>query len=198
MALIKCSECGREISDKAPACLGCGNPVQHQINIQDQVKKEPLLVESLGKTTLKIGFENKVPKRASLDTIIALFITDLILYWVISIANKDFATGFFWFIIIYIGIPVFLYRYIKLQRISYVLESDKITINKGILMKNSNTINYNLITNINIERSIGARIFGLSNVLLVTANAFSAAWVTLKKDDAEWLKNYILEKRHRS
>ncbi|WP_439444436.1 TM2 domain-containing protein [Xanthomonas translucens pv. translucens] len=27
MALVKCSECGREISDKAPACLGCGAPM---------------------------------------------------------------------------------------------------------------------------------------------------------------------------
>jgi hypothetical protein len=26
MALIKCSECGREISDKAAACVGCGAP----------------------------------------------------------------------------------------------------------------------------------------------------------------------------
>ena len=27
MALIKCSECGREVSDKASACLGCGAPI---------------------------------------------------------------------------------------------------------------------------------------------------------------------------
>lgn len=27
MALIKCSECGREISDKAAACPGCGSPI---------------------------------------------------------------------------------------------------------------------------------------------------------------------------
>lgn len=27
MALIKCSECGREISDKASNCIGCGAPV---------------------------------------------------------------------------------------------------------------------------------------------------------------------------
>ena len=26
MALIKCRECGREISDQAPACPGCGVP----------------------------------------------------------------------------------------------------------------------------------------------------------------------------
>ena len=27
MALIKCSECGREISDKAAACIYCGCPI---------------------------------------------------------------------------------------------------------------------------------------------------------------------------
>ncbi|GAO21879.1 hypothetical protein ALISP_1699 [Alicycliphilus sp. B1] len=27
MALIKCSECGKEISDKAATCIGCGAPV---------------------------------------------------------------------------------------------------------------------------------------------------------------------------
>jgi hypothetical protein len=28
MALIKCSECGKEVSDRAAACPGCGNPLQ--------------------------------------------------------------------------------------------------------------------------------------------------------------------------
>ena len=28
MALIKCPECGREISNKAPACIHCGYPLQ--------------------------------------------------------------------------------------------------------------------------------------------------------------------------
>ena len=28
MALIKCSECGKEISDKAKMCVNCGNPIQ--------------------------------------------------------------------------------------------------------------------------------------------------------------------------
>lgn len=27
MAIIKCSECGRDISDKAPSCVGCGAPL---------------------------------------------------------------------------------------------------------------------------------------------------------------------------
>lgn len=30
MALIKCPECGKEVSDKAPACIHCGYPLQKQ------------------------------------------------------------------------------------------------------------------------------------------------------------------------
>lgn len=35
MALINCSECGKEVSDKASSCPNCGNP----INISDVVKE---------------------------------------------------------------------------------------------------------------------------------------------------------------
>ena len=30
MAIINCSECGRAVSDKAPACIGCGAPLAPQ------------------------------------------------------------------------------------------------------------------------------------------------------------------------
>ena len=30
MALIKCSECGKEFSDKASACIHCGCPIEYQ------------------------------------------------------------------------------------------------------------------------------------------------------------------------
>ena len=37
MALIKCSECGREISDKAETCPGCGAPVSVTVKQQSRV-----------------------------------------------------------------------------------------------------------------------------------------------------------------
>ena len=37
MALIKCSECGKEISDKAPACPNCGNPISQPTAPQETV-----------------------------------------------------------------------------------------------------------------------------------------------------------------
>jgi uncharacterized membrane protein YvbJ len=33
MALIKCSECGKEISDKAKECPHCGNPINSRENV---------------------------------------------------------------------------------------------------------------------------------------------------------------------
>lgn len=41
MALIKCSECGREISDKAQLCIGCGAPIKIALNT---ILSEPLAV----------------------------------------------------------------------------------------------------------------------------------------------------------
>ena len=33
MALIACSECGRAVSEKAPACIGCGAPLSTSSSI---------------------------------------------------------------------------------------------------------------------------------------------------------------------
>ena len=32
MSLIKCPECGKEISNKAPQCIHCGFPINNKIN----------------------------------------------------------------------------------------------------------------------------------------------------------------------
>ena len=39
MALIKCSECGKEISDKAKECIHCGNPIFKE-KVKTMEKKE--------------------------------------------------------------------------------------------------------------------------------------------------------------
>lgn len=43
MALIKCSECGREVSDKAASCPNCGAPIKALTNdvIMIQVDRDP-------------------------------------------------------------------------------------------------------------------------------------------------------------
>lgn len=43
MALIKCPECGKDISDKSDVCIHCGYPVKKDIikNRYEQLSKEP-------------------------------------------------------------------------------------------------------------------------------------------------------------
>ena len=41
MALIKCSECGKEISDKAEKCIHCGYPLKEVT--KEEIKKSSML-----------------------------------------------------------------------------------------------------------------------------------------------------------
>lgn len=44
MALIKCNECGKQVSDKALSCPGCGNPLDEEkkaANTMAEVKPKP-------------------------------------------------------------------------------------------------------------------------------------------------------------
>src|SRR5262245_7799197 len=45
MALIACSECGRQVSDKAVACPGCGNPLNPSAMALDR-SETPVSVET--------------------------------------------------------------------------------------------------------------------------------------------------------
>ncbi|WP_210213867.1 MULTISPECIES: zinc ribbon domain-containing protein [unclassified Mesorhizobium] len=69
MALITCGECGREISDKASQCVGCGAPVDATANktaLPTEISLQPdgtfigtkaLLVKLAAKAVLRIGWK---------------------------------------------------------------------------------------------------------------------------------------------
>lgn len=44
MALIKCSECDKEISDKAKSCPNCGNPMLTDKEKQNEKNKNALIL----------------------------------------------------------------------------------------------------------------------------------------------------------
>ncbi len=53
MALIQCSECGKDVSDKAAACPGCGNPIQN-------ASPKPVTTPVLGKSTKELLLEKEL------------------------------------------------------------------------------------------------------------------------------------------
>lgn len=50
MALLKCPDCGSEISDQAPACLKCGRPTRAV-----REKKDPTLLLMMGVLLVGMG-----------------------------------------------------------------------------------------------------------------------------------------------
>ena len=48
MALIKCSECGKEISSKAKACPHCGNPIEEEIKEEKKIKEKNITCPECG------------------------------------------------------------------------------------------------------------------------------------------------------
>lgn len=48
MPLIKCPDCGREVSDQAPACVQCGRPIGGPSEVRDKDRQEAAYLESKG------------------------------------------------------------------------------------------------------------------------------------------------------
>ena len=59
MALIKCPECGKEISDASTACIHCGYPISKNPDVQKKVKSN---IENKEKETPKSEAEEEKTK----------------------------------------------------------------------------------------------------------------------------------------
>lgn len=54
MALIKCPECGKEISDKAKSCPGCGYPI-NKTEVETEQDRINIRGKNKGKTFMTFG-----------------------------------------------------------------------------------------------------------------------------------------------
>ena len=55
MALIKCAECGREISDKAEMCPGCGYPIKRNGVLKSDSYKNRIRFNGISILALSFG-----------------------------------------------------------------------------------------------------------------------------------------------
>lgn len=81
MALIKCHECGKEISDKAGICPNCGCPV----NIKAELSNENNEREVLNRKTLYIGLG-----------IIIVIVMFFIIFKLLNQNSKEYCEGLKW------------------------------------------------------------------------------------------------------
>ena len=56
MALIKCSDCGKEISTDANTCIHCGKPIKEYVQTIQQTSKRWKIVKLIAGIGIIIGF----------------------------------------------------------------------------------------------------------------------------------------------
>ena len=57
MALIKCPECGQEVSNQAPACIHCGYPLNEEIHSENKSQPTP---KKAGNTRIALTKKRKI------------------------------------------------------------------------------------------------------------------------------------------
>lgn len=92
MALIKCGECGKEVSNKASSCVNCGAPIS--------TAKE---IKAVGS---KLYTTQATSKKFKLHSLISSFLIILGVILLVANGSKPATTpvllmliGFFWFVI---------------------------------------------------------------------------------------------------
>lgn len=106
MALIKCSECGKEISDKAKTCIHCGNPI-HEERVKTMKKKtwEELTNEEKSKVN---SYRKTIKQWWNLDRVLSIIflLLGMFLVWFVILVNLRFMFSILGFL--FLGLGVFL------------------------------------------------------------------------------------------
>jgi membrane protein YdbS with pleckstrin-like domain len=137
-----------------------------------------------------------------------LLLLSFVISFVIALFGGGSAgVGFFTFFFVLIVLPLWLYKIVAFNRVSFTVTDGTLTINSGILIRRSNAISFAQIQNISNTKGPLAAMFNLAELNVWTA---SPAQIRVRKDrtehrptgmlwletgNAEWLKNFILEKR---
>ena len=96
MALIKCSECGREISDKASSCPHCGCPVTGKEELLEKPSVEKEVSEGNNEETKPESGKSEDKKKLSKGGIIAIIVAVVVIvavviaYFVLTTDSRNY------------------------------------------------------------------------------------------------------------
>jgi uncharacterized membrane protein YdbT with pleckstrin-like domain len=159
---------------------------------------------------MDLNLINRLPLRVKWYFLVKIIIAIIIISWTFSFpfGNESYFLAFFVPSFILIGLPIFLSVYLsECKFLSFIVHDTNITIDSGVLTKQSKSISFDKIQNIENTSGILSRIFNLSEIKIWTS---SPEQIHISKDgtthrptgmllldsiDAKWLKNFILSKQ---
>ncbi len=101
---------------------------------------------------------------------------------------------------LFLGMPMIIYYLLAYEFATFVIEENRITINYGIIIKNSTTVSYKNVQSVKNKRGILAQVFGISDFKAWTASPEKINTrdsqkedisLYLLREDADWLKEFI-------
>jgi uncharacterized membrane protein YdbT with pleckstrin-like domain len=145
MALVKCSECGNQVSTTAPACPKCGAPIVSQgIGI-------PLA--TIQQTSNQLKVENDVWKG-----------NPSYLYYF-----GHFLAGVLFLPLFGFGLLFILYALLDRNTKVYTLTNKRVISKAGIISRQINEVGTKDIRNINVKQGILGRMFSIGAVEIASA-----------------------------
>jgi membrane protein YdbS with pleckstrin-like domain len=158
---------------------------------------------------IQLKTEIKVPGGFYWVSFIRLFtyLFLLSLLFGIIIPNASGIFGFAPVTLIFLGVPLWLIVCVKINKMSFITDNDQVTINSGVIFRHSNSIPFSRIQNIVCSTGPLLSLLHLRLFKIWTASPAQAVikmgrsenspsgTLILVENDAEWLKNFILEKQ---
>ena len=122
------------------------------------------------------------------------------------ISNKSMWFNVYLLLMLFIGLPLWIYDVLSYRATSVTVGENVLTINAGIIFKRSTAIAYNQVQSATANKGPLASLFGISRLNVWTASPsqiviqdgnsanrpIGALW--LQSANSEWLKNFILSK----
>lgn len=175
MNQIYCSNCGQLISNSSNFCKYCGAP-QHgpraRFRVSDPVVDKPQLVTNLPKQAQRQPVDYVTKRHLG---------PDALWYFIVNIFGKSFVL----FALLLLGavlmpwpmaialvvyaIALLIVSLLIYNNFTFEIDADGLKIEQGIVHRFHVSVPFEQIQNVNIERSITDRLFGLSRVSVETA-----------------------------
>ena len=150
----------------------------------------------------------KVPSKLKWFVLAQLLLVLFVISLVIAVfGGLSAGVGVFVFFTMLVVIPIWLYKIAALNCVSFTVTDGTLTINSGIFTKRSCAISFTQIQNVATTRGPLTAMFGLSELSVWTASPNQirvekgnthhrpTGLLWLETANAEWMKNFILEKR---
>lgn len=153
---------------------------------------------------MEINIKHKLPNRVKYYFLaqVIILVLAVSLFYSLAFGAKGFLIAFL-IITFFIGAPMIIYLLLLYNSITFIVETNRITLNYGIIIKRSKSVSFDKVQSVENVKGVFKRIFGLSDVNIWTASPEQIGKKGLHKPDltlellvkdADWLRSFILGK----